>query len=176
MTAVLEPASCGGNLPIPAQPWIPIRYGADTIPVIGALDPAATSAPPRAVSGLPGLMKTMLDMLAALLLLVVLFPVLIALALAVRVDGGPAFFRQTRVGRDGREFTMMKFRSMVVDAEARLAALHTENQGAGPLFKLRHDPRVTRVGAALRKYWQAQAVEACASTSSVNSSEGFFQL
>ncbi len=47
---------------------------------------------------------------------------------------------------------MLKFRSMVVNAEARLAALHTENEGAGPLFKLRHDPRVTRVGAALRKY------------------------
>ena len=47
---------------------------------------------------------------------------------------------------------MVKFRSMVVNAEARLATLQTENQGAGPLFKLRHDPRVTRVGAALRKY------------------------
>ena len=47
---------------------------------------------------------------------------------------------------------MVKFRSMVVNAEARLAALHAENQGAGPLFKLRHDPRVTRVGATLRKY------------------------
>jgi len=97
-------------------------------------------------------MKAVLDVLAALLLLVVLSPVLVALALAVRADGDPAFFRQTRVGLDGREFTMVKFRSMVVDAEARLAALQAENEGAGPLFKLRHDPRVTRVGAALRKY------------------------
>ena len=153
MAAVLEPASCGGNLPIPAQPWIPVRYGTDAIPVIGAPDPAAaTSTLARAVSGLPGLMKAVLDVLAALLLLVVLSPVLVALALAVRADGDPAFFRQTRVGLDGREFTMVKFRSMVVDAEARLAALQAENEGAGPLFKLRHDPRVTRVGAALRKY------------------------
>ncbi len=153
MAAVLEPASCGGNLPIPAQPWIPVRYGTDAIPVIGAPDPAAaTSTLARAVSGLPGLMKAVLDVLVALLLLVVLSPVLVALALAVRADGDPAFFRQTRVGLDGREFTMVKFRSMVVDAEARLAALQAENEGAGPLFKLRHDPRVTRVGEALRKY------------------------
>ncbi len=100
----------------------------------------------------PGLLKAALDVLVALLLLVVLFPVLLTLALAVCADGGHAFFRQTRVGLDGREFTMVKFRSMVVDAGARLAALQAENEGAGPLFKLRHDPRVTRVGAALRKY------------------------
>jgi len=79
MAAVLEPASCGGNLPIPAQPWIPVRYGTDVIPVIGAPDPAAaTSTLARAVSGLPGLMKAVLDVLAALLLLVVLSPVLVA--------------------------------------------------------------------------------------------------
>ncbi len=67
MAAVLEPASCGGNLPIPAQPWIPVRYGTDAIPVIGAPDPAAaTSTLARAVSGLPGLMKAVLDVLAAI--------------------------------------------------------------------------------------------------------------
>ena len=153
MTAVLEPATRRVDFSIPAEPWIPIRYGTDAIPVIGAPDPAAaTSTLARAVSGLPGLVKAVLDVLAALLLLVLLSPVLVALALAVCADGGPAFFRQTRVGLDGREFTMVKFRSMVVNAEARLAALQAENEGAGPLFKLRHDPRVTRVGAALRKY------------------------
>ncbi len=153
MTAVLEPTARRGFPSIPAQPWIPGQYGAGAVPVIGAPDaPAGTPTRARAVSGLPGLMKAALDVLVALLLLVLLFPVLLTLALAVRADGGPAFFRQTRVGLDGREFTMVKFRSMVVDAGARLAALQGENEGAGPLFKLRHDPRVTRVGAALRKY------------------------
>ncbi len=59
---------------------------------------------------------------------------------------------QTRVGLDGREFRMVKFRSMVVDAESRLAELAAANEADGPLFKLRHDPRTTRVGAVLRKY------------------------
>ena len=153
MTAVLEPTARRGFPSIPAQPWIPGQYGAGAVPVIGAPDAAAaTPTRARAVSGLPGLMKAALDVLVALLLLVLLFPVLLTLALAVRADGGPAFFRQTRVGLDGREFTMVKFRSMVVDAGARLAALQGENEGAGPLFKLRHDPRVTRIGATLRKY------------------------
>jgi lipopolysaccharide/colanic/teichoic acid biosynthesis glycosyltransferase len=62
------------------------------------------------------------------------------------------FFRQTRVGRHGREFTMLKFRSMVVDAEAKLVELVAANDGAGPLFKLKTDPRITRVGAFLRRY------------------------
>jgi len=153
MTAVLEPTARRGFLSIPAEPWIPAQYDTGAIPLNTAPDTAAaTPTPARAVTGLPGLLKATLDVLAALLLLVALTPVLLTLALAVRADGGPAFFRQTRVGLDGREFTMVKFRSMVVNAEARLAALHTENQGAGPLFKLRHDPRVTRVGATLRKY------------------------
>jgi len=88
---------------------------------------------------------------AAVIVLLVL-PVLLAVAIAVKLDGGPVLFRQERVGLGGRSFRMMKFRSMVVDAEARLAALHAANEGAGPLFKMRHDPRVTRVGRTLRKY------------------------
>jgi lipopolysaccharide/colanic/teichoic acid biosynthesis glycosyltransferase len=61
-------------------------------------------------------------------------------------------FRQTRIGRHGREFRMLKFRSMAVDAEQRLESLVEQNVGAGPLFKMRTDPRVTRVGALLRRY------------------------
>ena len=79
-------------------------------------------------------------------------PVLISIAVAVRGDGGPVFFRQTRVGRGGREFTVLKFRSMVVDAETRLPALRDANEGSGLLFKMRHDPRVTPVGRVLRRY------------------------
>jgi len=93
-----------------------------------------------------------LNAVAALLILLLAAPVLIAVAIAVKLDGGPVFFRQTRVGHDGREFTMLKFRSMVVDAEAKLAALMEQNEGAGPLFKMTRDPRITRVGQIIRKF------------------------
>ena len=79
-------------------------------------------------------------------------PVLLILAAGVKLDGGPIFFRQTRVGRHGNEFTMLKFRSMIVDAEAKLAELTRDNDGAGPLFKMKQDPRVTRFGAFLRRF------------------------
>jgi exopolysaccharide biosynthesis polyprenyl glycosylphosphotransferase len=103
-------------------------------------------------AGVPQLLKGVFDRCAALFILLSLSPVLVGLALAVRRDGGPAFFRQTRVGLDGREFRMVKFRSMVVDAEARLAALQAVDEGAGLLFKMRHDPRITPIGRTLRKY------------------------
>jgi lipopolysaccharide/colanic/teichoic acid biosynthesis glycosyltransferase len=80
-------------------------------------------------------------------------PAFLVLGLMVRTNSrGPAFFRQTRVGRDGRKFTCWKFRSMYVDAEARLAELAAQNEHDGVLFKIREDPRVTRVGKMLRKY------------------------
>ena len=74
-------------------------------------------------------------------------------ALAVKIDDpkGPILFRQTRVGKDGREFTMYKFRSMVVDAEERLAELQDLNEKTGPVFKIAEDPRITRVGKFIRK-------------------------
>jgi len=74
------------------------------------------------------------------------------LALLIKLDSrGPVFFSQERVGRDGHMFRMFKFRTMVVDAEEALAALKEQNEGSGPLFKLKDDPRVTRVGRVLRK-------------------------
>jgi exopolysaccharide biosynthesis polyprenyl glycosylphosphotransferase len=103
-------------------------------------------------AGAPRLLKGAIDRLAAQLFLVLLAPAMIGIALVVRADGGPAFFRQTRVGRAGREFQVLKFRSMVVDAEQRLAALREHNEGAGLLFKMKADPRVTRVGRVLRRY------------------------
>lgn len=103
-------------------------------------------------SGYPQLVKGAIDRFAAALLLLLMLPLFMVVAIAVTSDGGPVFFRQTRVGLDGREFRMVKFRSMVVDAEAALAALAAANEGAGPLFKMRVDPRVTKVGQLLRKY------------------------
>ncbi|GAA1946259.1 hypothetical protein GCM10009798_01560 [Nocardioides panacihumi] len=89
--------------------------------------------------------------LASLLLLLLAVPML-AVALAVRLDSaGPVIFRQTRVGRHGRHFSIYKFRSMTVDAEVRLHGLRTFNEADGPMFKMREDPRVTRVGRFIRR-------------------------
>lgn len=99
-------------------------------------------------------LKAVIDRVGAALLLVVTAPVLLAIATAIRLsDGGPALFRQERVGVGGRTFSMLKFRSMAVGAEIRATELRSRaNDADGPLFKLRADPRITRVGAVLRKY------------------------
>ncbi|MQY14347.1 hypothetical protein SRB5_45120 [Streptomyces sp. RB5] len=106
------------------------------------------------VARLPRLLKDLAERLVAAALLLLLAPVMVAVAAAVRLESrGPALFRQQRVGLHGRHFTMLKFRTMRVDAEALRAALRSANHNAdGLLFKVRNDPRITRVGAALRKY------------------------
>ncbi|MFL6164066.1 MAG: sugar transferase [Jatrophihabitantaceae bacterium] len=104
-------------------------------------------------SGFSRFVKGAFDRGVAALMLICLSPLFIALTLAVRLTSrGPAFFKQTRVGRTGADFTMLKFRSMYIDAEERLAELQGNSDGNGVLFKMRHDPRVTRVGQLLRKY------------------------
>ncbi len=97
--------------------------------------------------------KRMLDVVVALaaLLPIALITPLIAVAITLDSPGG-VFFRQRRIGRDGREFEILKFRTMGTDAEKRRAELEASNEGAGPLFKLKSDPRVTRVGAILRRF------------------------
>jgi len=99
-------------------------------------------------------LKRLMDVVGAASALILLSPVFLAIALAVKADdGGPVFFRQLRVGKDGSLFRMVKFRSMVTDAEAKLAALRAaSDDGNGMLFKLKDDPRVTRVGKFLRKH------------------------
>lgn len=97
-------------------------------------------------------LKRALDVTVAALALIPIALMTPLLALAVKLDSpGPLFFFQERVGRDGRTFKMVKFRSMQTDAEARLAALKEQNEGSGLLFKMKDDPRVTRVGKVLRK-------------------------
>jgi len=103
-------------------------------------------------AGVSWVAKHVVDRLGSALLLLLMAPLLLFIAIAVKLDGGPIFFRQTRVGRHGREFSMLKFRSMVVDAEQRLVSLRRANEGAGPLFKMKNDPRVTGIGAFLRRY------------------------
>jgi exopolysaccharide biosynthesis polyprenyl glycosylphosphotransferase len=104
-------------------------------------------------TGIRWLIKSAFDRTAAFVGVVLLLPVLVAIALAIRLgDNGPALFRQTRVGKDGRLFTLYKFRTMVVDAESRKAQLVAQNDSDGLLFKMRRDPRITRVGGWLRRY------------------------
>ena len=97
--------------------------------------------------------KRMSDLLLASVGLLIILPVMLGIAAAIKIqDRGPVLFRQARIGREGKPFTMLKFRSMVVDAEDRKLELMANNEGKGGLFKLSHDPRVTRLGRFLRDF------------------------
>jgi len=98
--------------------------------------------------------KRLFDIVASLLALLFLLPFFLVLSLIIVCDdphGGP-IFRQTRVGRHGKTFVMWKFRSMVVDAEERLQTIQELNEANGPVFKMKNDPRITRVGQWIRRY------------------------
>ena len=104
------------------------------------------------LSGVRLLLKELFDRCAAALGLILLFPLMALLGGIIWLhDRGPALFTQVRVGKDGRVFRIYKFRTMVIDAEARKESLLARNDSDGALFKLRNDPRVTRVGAHLRR-------------------------
>jgi exopolysaccharide biosynthesis polyprenyl glycosylphosphotransferase len=108
---------------------------------------------PVRVAGVPGMIKHTLDKVFAALGLVVLLPVILLIAAAVRLgDRGPAFYRSTRFGQGAQPFTMLKFRTMSVDSDARRDDLTDDNEHDGHMFKMREDPRITRVGRFLRKY------------------------
>ena len=105
------------------------------------------------LSGPRQVVKDLFDRCAAAFGLVALSPLMLAIAVAIRFsDSGPALFTQTRVGKGGEQFKIYKFRTMVVDAEARLAEIRGKNESDGVLFKIRRDPRVTALGARLRKW------------------------
>ena len=107
---------------------------------------------PRAIEAGRWVKRTF-DIVGSALLLTLFMPVMVLVALAIKLeDGGPVLFRQRRVGMKGKEFDCLKFRSMVPDAEARLAALNALNEGAGPLFKMASDPRITKVGRFIRRF------------------------
>ncbi len=99
------------------------------------------------------LIKRIFDFFAALILIIVFTPLFLLLSALVKLeDGGPVFFYQPRVGKDGKMFNMIKYRSMCVDAEARLEALKAKNQHEdGVTFKMKDDPRITKIGKWLRK-------------------------
>lgn len=96
--------------------------------------------------------KRLFDIVVTLLAMPIIAPVMLITALAIKLDdGGPVFFIQQRVGFHKRRFPMIKFRTMCVDAEAKIKEIEHLNEAEGPIFKMKHDPRVTRVGRFLRK-------------------------
>lgn len=98
-------------------------------------------------------LKRALDLTGSMIVLCVLSPLILAIAAAIRLDSpGPALFRQKRAGADGEVFLCYKFRSMYLGAEARQEELEPRNEADGVLFKLKDDPRVTRVGSFLRRW------------------------
>lgn len=97
-------------------------------------------------------LKRILDVICSVVALIVLSPVFLVTALAVRSDGGPAFYKQTRVGKNNTHFEMYKFRSMCKNAENLQDDLMKYNEMDGPVFKIKGDPRITKVGKFIRKY------------------------
>lgn len=98
--------------------------------------------------------KRLFDVVASSIGVVVISPVLLIIAICIKVDDphGPVFYAQTRVGKDGHEFKIIKFRSMVSNADELLAKLQDQNEVDGAMFKMKDDPRITRVGRVIRKY------------------------
>jgi exopolysaccharide biosynthesis polyprenyl glycosylphosphotransferase len=145
--------------------WSLEGTGVDLVVSPALTDVAGPRIHVRPMSGLPLLhveepdfhgarriVKGVSDWVAGAFLTLLALPVLILIAVAIKVsDRGPVFFRQTRVGVHGREFPCLKFRSMVVDAEERLAKLQAANEHDGVLFKIKDDPRVTGVGKIIRR-------------------------
>jgi exopolysaccharide biosynthesis polyprenyl glycosylphosphotransferase len=146
--------------------WELEATGADLIVSTGLPEVSAQRVHVQHVGGMPLLrldgpqytgahriVKGVFDRAAAAVGLLLVSPVLLVLAVLVRcTSAGPAFFLQTRVGRAGKPFRMVKFRSMYVDAEERLAELRDRNDVDGLLFKMREDPRITRFGRILRRF------------------------
>lgn len=97
--------------------------------------------------------KRLFDVFASLCGLIILAPLFAIIAILIKIDDpqGPVFFNQTRVGQDGQKFRMYKFRSMCVDAEAKIDQLIAKNEVDGAMFKMKHDPRVTKIGHFIRK-------------------------
>lgn len=105
------------------------------------------------IDGLKGFLKRLFDLTVASVLTLLLLPFFLVIAVAIKLNSpGPVFFKQTRVGKNGRHFTCLKFRSMVVNAEAKLKELKKLNEAKGHIFKIKNDPRITKVGRWLRRY------------------------
>ena len=100
------------------------------------------------------IIKRIFDVIAASVALIILSPVFLIIAIFIKADDpkGPVFYSQIRVGKDGRRFRMYKFRSMVTNADELLEKLRSQNEVNGAMFKMKNDPRITKVGRVIRKY------------------------
>lgn len=97
--------------------------------------------------------KRAFDIIASFLGLIILSPLFLVTAIAIKLDdGGPVFFSQMRAGKDGKDFRFYKFRSMRTDAEKLFQEMQKQNEQSGNAFKIKEDPRITRVGKFIRKY------------------------
>lgn len=127
------------------------KTGAPEVELIGSRACLYYNATPN--WGWQGHAKRVLDIVGAGLGLLVMLPFLLIVAIMIKRDSpGPVFFVQPRVGKNRKQFSFYKFRTMVQDAEARQGALESQNEAGGPVFKIKSDPRITRLGQFLRKY------------------------
>ncbi len=130
--------------------FVPYRSGQVDLEDVGGTPVISVASAPTDPVKLA--VKRAFDLVVSGVALLVCAPLFLVVAAAIKLtDRGPVFFRQTRCGLNGREFTLYKFRSMVVDAEARLRELRDRNEMDGPVFKITRDPRVTRIGRFIRK-------------------------
>jgi exopolysaccharide biosynthesis polyprenyl glycosylphosphotransferase len=106
------------------------------------------------IEGWNQVVKRAIDVVVSSLAVLVASPFMAAIAIVIKLEspGGPVIFRHTRIGKDGEPFTMFKFRSMTPNAADERPSLESQNEAIGPLFKIRHDPRLTRVGGFIRKF------------------------
>jgi exopolysaccharide biosynthesis polyprenyl glycosylphosphotransferase len=147
-------ADACGAMNVPARlvaDLFPLRIASNKIFHVEDVPLLSLSAVPEAQVKLT--LKRAEDFIVSSLILVLGAPIWLTVALIIKLDSpGPVFFFQERVGQNQRRFYMIKFRSMVVNAEALRAELETHNEADGPVFKIRNDPRLTRVGRFIRKY------------------------
>ena len=165
-TVVVLPCAEMDSLRLRRLGWRLEETTAELVVAPGIAEVAGPRVAIRPVAGLPllhldrpelrgvrALAKNVIDRVGAAAAVTVLAPVLLVVAVLVKRSGpGPVFFRQERVGEDGRPFDMLKFRSMVDRADDRLPELMAANEGNGVLFKMKGDPRVTPIGRVLRRY------------------------
>lgn len=165
-TVAVTSAEALGHEAMQTLSWDLEGLDVDMMVAPGITDVAGPRVMVRPVAGLPLLhidkpryeganrfRKALVDRVGAALVLMVLAPVLLAIALVIKADSaGPVFYRATRVGINNEPFSMWKFRSMVQNAEDLKENLTPLNEGSGVLFKMRDDPRVTKVGAVIRRY------------------------
>jgi exopolysaccharide biosynthesis polyprenyl glycosylphosphotransferase len=165
MVACASSATSGAGM-LRRLGWALEGQDVDLVVVPGMTDVAGPRVLTRPVAGLSLLhveapvfagpqlaVKATIDRIAAAVLLILLSPLFAVIAVLIRRDrAGQVFFRQERIGKSGTSFAMLKFRTMQVGAEAKLQSLLDRSDGKGPLFKLRDDPRITPVGAKLRRY------------------------